>query len=194
MNIKTLISLNEKIETLNEELSTQTIGESLFDMVTCFFLLPLSIFSSLFMIYNFEYNPLFAIIGFFIFPFFRYIVPQLLRKKKSNKFHLLFKLTYKLDTKFKRNSIIQRVANKLNDDEVLLIQELIEEEKNKEPSPFTSLDLKILDYAKTASKKDIQTILKSITKQRVKYKLFEFIQDTEEQEISLSKQKIIKSI
>lgn len=196
MDIKTLISLKTKIESLSFKLNNFNFLEK-----SLMFIFGISIFVAvLVMIFSFLIYfengtfllsiPSMLILYFSIVfsIFFAFKSPS---KKKSKLFK---KLYYSLISglKFNSSKYIQNTIDSLTTEETTLL-ESIYLNKKQDISLTSALNKIIIDASKNINKKELSLILNSIDDKELKYEIIENYKNQIEEEIIISKN-VIKSI
>ena len=194
MNIKTVISLNKKIDNLNYKIKEQSLGEQFIELSLWAFSLPITALTFILFSSVFKYNIFLGLISIITIPYFLYKIFTYDKKERSEAFKNISEHIIKNNIKFNRKDIIEKESDNFNKEELSLLKILNEENKNHNASHFTIFEQKILEYSKDANQKDLQFILKSINKEKLKFKIFEINQVKQVEKNEISKQQIIKSI
>tara|TARA_Y100001960_G_scaffold324037_1_gene403556 strand:- start:13294 stop:13884 length:591 start_codon:yes stop_codon:yes gene_type:complete len=196
MDIKTLISLKTKIESLSFKLNNFNFLEK-----SLMFIFGISIFvaflfigvSFIFWIDNstflFSFPFMLTICSLiFISMFFIFKSPS---KKKSKLFRKLHS-SFITGLKFNSSKYIQNTIDSLTTEEITFLESIYLNKKENELLT-SALNKTIIDASKNINKKELSLILNSINDKELKYEIIENYKNQIEEEIKISKN-VIKSI
>ena len=198
MDIKTLISLKQKIESLSFKLNNFNIFEkgfmfglaiSLFSGFLFVFLSTLSLLSEGFIFHSIFFL-LGGIIGIITFLSLITSFIKYLSKNKTQLFKFLFSNLAE-GFKFNYSKHIQDTLNSLTVEEIKLLEEIQLIKKSQQKAIINILEEKILNFAENASKNELNFILDSIENEKLRYKIFEISKDNLNNEINVPKKSII---
>lgn len=200
MNIKTLISLKQKINELQFNFSNQNKIEKIFDKLFFLFILSIISISGFLSIgYIFAQNILFASFSLFggltlvfIILFTSNFFSKLFLKKQS-KIYKIISNKLPFHTKFNKKQIINNTLIKLTQEEISLLQE-IEKITDNNNSDLDFFEKQILNCAKNVNKEELDFILASTTNEKLRYQIFEISQNLKEEKLHINQQTIIKNI
>lgn len=200
MNIKTLISLKQKMDNIKSSFNKKSIYEVVIEKFIFFSflvsLLALSLLFTFFIKKGFIISLIFTFVGSLIYAFFSilgYFSFHKLFEKDKSEIYKIISNRFSENLKFNRSELIENFIKELTEEETLLLKE-ISEIKNVDESHFDIFNQQVLKYAKNANKEELDFILNSIKNKELRYQILEISQNKVEEKLHINQQTVIKNI